>query len=542
MATTVDLRISQATTVQQQQQSSCKLNEGGLYGEPSDSTTVYEVEFLYQIHVMAGTSEAVLRGRVMPTLEMVATEQLLPAFFDCNNDNNSRQRRFLQTGVIEAVSSRPVDEIVLRGRKCSVTCCGRSGKIALVGFCILTLMFHVCSVPCNGDPRPGSDCYVVEGKISLFTTNFRNQEEVDSVVLPVIQMILQGNALSEAIPQLTDTGNLNSDLSLMEPLPTTPTQPSAPMPTAPMTPTPPVAPTAPAVPTVLVPTAPTEPTVVPPAQPPVAVPTRPVPSRPPNQGPTIPVPPGTPTSTPMTTRPPIAVPSEPTAPIVTSSPVRPLFPPEPTAAPADPPTIISSRGDGDDDSFFDNWWSWLIIGGGVAVVGVFAYGALKTPGGSAPTAGKVARSDEDAGDDAYLPPSTTMDTYEPPPRGSHPQDDAFDNRAATYGNRDTYDDDDEESDPFASDNQIGQFAFTQTNSGLGSVDEGEPYYDDEQQQEEEEEEEEYVEDEEYEEEVEYEEEEYEEEQEGTGGEYSEESYYEEEEEVVEDDQQHGQWG
>ena len=95
----------------------CQLSEGGLFGMPSDASSVYQVEFLYQIYVRAGTTEAVLRSQVAPLLDAGVTELLLPAFFDC--DNNRRRRRFLQStgGTIDGISSRPEDEIFYFGCK-----------------------------------------------------------------------------------------------------------------------------------------------------------------------------------------------------------------------------------------------------------------------------------------------------------------------------------------------------------------------------------------------------------------------------------------
>lgn len=87
----------------------CTLNERGFYGEPIGS--VYEVEYIYQIHVEAGTRISVIRVLVLPELDKRIAESILPSFFDCGT------RRQLQTQTIEGVSWRPLDVVVESGRK-----------------------------------------------------------------------------------------------------------------------------------------------------------------------------------------------------------------------------------------------------------------------------------------------------------------------------------------------------------------------------------------------------------------------------------------
>lgn len=91
----------------------CELNSGGLYGRPSTTAIVYQIEYLYQIYVTGGTSQAILLSRVGPDLDKVVTEGILPAFFDCAPISNRRRDRSLQAinGKIDAVSSRPPDQI-----------------------------------------------------------------------------------------------------------------------------------------------------------------------------------------------------------------------------------------------------------------------------------------------------------------------------------------------------------------------------------------------------------------------------------------------
>lgn len=89
----------------------CSLNANGFFGVPTGS--VYEVEYLYQVYVVADTSLAILRSQIMPSLDIAVAESILPAFFDCNNAR--RDRRYLQDNRVEAVSSRRPDEVVLVG-------------------------------------------------------------------------------------------------------------------------------------------------------------------------------------------------------------------------------------------------------------------------------------------------------------------------------------------------------------------------------------------------------------------------------------------
>lgn len=88
---------------------SCKLNEQGFYGQPIGS--VYEVEYIYQIQVEAGTRISVIRVLVLPELDKMIAESILPSFFDCGT------RRRLQNRSIEGVSWRPTDVIVESGCK-----------------------------------------------------------------------------------------------------------------------------------------------------------------------------------------------------------------------------------------------------------------------------------------------------------------------------------------------------------------------------------------------------------------------------------------
>lgn len=87
----------------------CTLNEQGFFGEPIGD--VYEIEYIYQIHVEAGTRISVVRVLVLPELDIKIAESILPSFFDCNT------RRRLQTQSIEGVSWRSQDLIIETGCK-----------------------------------------------------------------------------------------------------------------------------------------------------------------------------------------------------------------------------------------------------------------------------------------------------------------------------------------------------------------------------------------------------------------------------------------
>ena len=90
-------------------------------------------------------------------------------------------------------------------------------------------------MPCSGAPKEGSNCYVVKGYVSVFASGFRTPQDLDDFVLPEIQKIIQGSALSTLIPEVTGAQNLNSDLSPMDP--SSPTAPSRTPPVDPNTPT-----------------------------------------------------------------------------------------------------------------------------------------------------------------------------------------------------------------------------------------------------------------------------------------------------------------
>jgi hypothetical protein len=91
----------------------CVLNDIGLYGTIDTTSDVYEVQYLYQVSVLAGTSRTQLNNEIIQQLDAAITTAVLPRFFACTNS----RRRYLQSGTVTAISSMPVDTYILSGCK-----------------------------------------------------------------------------------------------------------------------------------------------------------------------------------------------------------------------------------------------------------------------------------------------------------------------------------------------------------------------------------------------------------------------------------------
>lgn len=100
-------------------QTACTLNVNGYYGTIELTSDVYDIQYLYQVSVVAGTTEVQLRDDIILPLETVTTTAILPTFFSECNNNRRYNKRSLQNGagVITAISSTPDDTIVMSGCK-----------------------------------------------------------------------------------------------------------------------------------------------------------------------------------------------------------------------------------------------------------------------------------------------------------------------------------------------------------------------------------------------------------------------------------------
>ncbi|GAX18275.1 hypothetical protein FisN_20Lh036 [Fistulifera solaris] len=86
----------------------CKFNQEGYYGIPRGD--IYNIEFLYQIHVLPDTRPSALRVLILPALDATLTSSLLPDFFDCEQGS--------PLTTIQAIDWHPVDLLVESGLTC----------------------------------------------------------------------------------------------------------------------------------------------------------------------------------------------------------------------------------------------------------------------------------------------------------------------------------------------------------------------------------------------------------------------------------------
>ncbi len=97
----------------------CFLNENGLFGDAEaaamNGAKLYVIDYIYQLSVVEGTTTSELSNIVTPAVDTAVASGILPFFFDCGPDE--RRRRLQQSGTIDSLSSRPVDTVVMGGRK-----------------------------------------------------------------------------------------------------------------------------------------------------------------------------------------------------------------------------------------------------------------------------------------------------------------------------------------------------------------------------------------------------------------------------------------
>jgi hypothetical protein len=109
------LRYPEETVVHQfsrQAAGVCTLDQNGFFGTVDTSSDIYEVQYLYQVSVVAGTTTTQLNDEIIQPLDDAITTAVLPQFFVC-----SGRRRSLQTSTVTAISSMPVDTYILSGCK-----------------------------------------------------------------------------------------------------------------------------------------------------------------------------------------------------------------------------------------------------------------------------------------------------------------------------------------------------------------------------------------------------------------------------------------
>jgi hypothetical protein len=85
----------------------CEFNREGYYG--TQRGDIYNIEFLYQIHVLPDTRPSALRVLILPALDETLTSSLLPDFFDCEQGS--------PLTTIQAIDWHPVDLLVKSGCK-----------------------------------------------------------------------------------------------------------------------------------------------------------------------------------------------------------------------------------------------------------------------------------------------------------------------------------------------------------------------------------------------------------------------------------------
>jgi len=96
MTITEPLLSSALVSRKQQTTTTCALNENGFYGQGIGS--VYPVKFGYQVIVTDETTEQDIERTIVPALDIVMAEQLLPYLFpeECSRANGSGIRRQLR--------------------------------------------------------------------------------------------------------------------------------------------------------------------------------------------------------------------------------------------------------------------------------------------------------------------------------------------------------------------------------------------------------------------------------------------------------------
>jgi hypothetical protein len=91
----------------------CSLDQNGFYGTVDTSSDIYQVQYLYQVSVVVGTTTTQLNNEIIQQLDDAITTAVLPQFFVC-----SGRRRILQESTVTAISSMPVDTYIFSGCKC----------------------------------------------------------------------------------------------------------------------------------------------------------------------------------------------------------------------------------------------------------------------------------------------------------------------------------------------------------------------------------------------------------------------------------------
>lgn len=89
----------------------CTLDQNGFFGTVESGSDIHEVQYLYQVSVVPGTTTTQLNNEIIQPLDEAITTALLPQFFVCD------RRRTLQESTITAISSMPVDTYIFSGCK-----------------------------------------------------------------------------------------------------------------------------------------------------------------------------------------------------------------------------------------------------------------------------------------------------------------------------------------------------------------------------------------------------------------------------------------
>ena len=297
--------------------------------------------------------------------------------------------------------------------------------------------FIFVSVSCTGRAYPGVDCYIVQGYVSVFGTGFRSLEDAKDTVIPVVRAEIGKGALQRASSVVVNMIAIGDDLATLGPLSTVSPVVSPPTPA----PVPGQQPTSPGQPT----------SPNPPVLPPTAGGTvAPSISLSPSFGAT-PEPTSAPTNTykPTTTW----------YPTVTTS---------PSAAsgnggtPTSQPPSPRVRSSTPDESGIEkmDWWHWLLVGVGAAVLLMCGLGLMRGP--EVESGKKRARSDDD-GINAVGSPSNVVkpknsatandrgDDYVPPGMDNKTEDSGVGTFSITPGEPQGYGsnvmEDDNEEDP-----------------------------------------------------------------------------------------------
>jgi hypothetical protein len=100
----------------QSQVSSCVLNANGYYGTIDTTSDIYDIQYLYQVSVVSGTTESQLSTDIIRPLDFAITTAILPKFFDCSRRRRVQERLLQNNGTIFAITSTPIDTYIASDR------------------------------------------------------------------------------------------------------------------------------------------------------------------------------------------------------------------------------------------------------------------------------------------------------------------------------------------------------------------------------------------------------------------------------------------